>query len=454
MAHSQSRHKPAADPAGLAARRVAVDIVDDALARRLTLDAALDGEHGHEGLSSLEPRDRGFVKVLATETIRRHGQLTAALSGFLEKPLPKSAGKTKSILQVAACQILFLDVAAHAAVDTAVELAAMDRAGRHFRGLVNAVLRRIAENREAILARPDAGRINTPDWLAERWIAAFGEETAAAIMAAHLAQPPLDLTVKSDPETWAEALGGAVLPSGAGPTGAVRLAKSGDVAAMPGFSDGAWWVQDFAATLPAMLLGDVSGLRVADICAAPGGKTAQLAVAGARVTAIDRSASRMARLQGNLARLDLGAEAVVADAVEWQPGTLFDAILLDAPCSATGTIRRHPDIAWIRRESEIGRLAGLQERLLRKAIDLVKPGGTLVYATCSLEPEECEARIDAILGENLPVRRMPVEAGEIGGLSPCITAKGDLRTLPCYSPDGTDNGGMDGFFAARLVRAD
>ncbi|MCT8972375.1 RsmB/NOP family class I SAM-dependent RNA methyltransferase [Microbaculum marinisediminis] len=451
MSTPRRRQKPAREPAGLAARRIAVEIVDDALHRRQTLDAALDVEHGQAGLAALEPRDRAFVKVLATETIRRHGQIRALLSAYLDKPLPKSAGRTMAILEVGACQILFLDVPAHAVVDTAVGLAAADRAGRHFRGLVNAVLRRVAGDREALLARPDGVRATAPDWLAQRWIAAYGAETAQAIMAAHLAEPPLDLTVKSDPQGWADQLGGAALP-----TGTVRIPKAGDIAALPGFADGAWWVQDVAAALPARLLGDVAGLRVADICAAPGGKTAQLAAAGASVTAVDRSASRMARLEANLARLGLAAEPVVADAAAWEPGTRFDAILLDAPCSATGTLRRHPDIAWIRREAEIARLADLQGRLLRRAFDLVTPGGTLLYATCSLEPQECEAQISKILGSGLAIERKPIAASEIAGLGQCITPDGDLRTLPCHAPwpEGAapGDGGMDGFFAARLVR--
>ena len=438
------------EPAGLAARRVAVDIVAGALKRAQTLDAALDGEHGHSDLAKLAPRDRAFVKVLSAETLRRRGQIGVALDRFIDKPLPKSADKTSVILSVAACQILFLDVPPHAAVDTAVRLAAADRSGQHFRGLVNAVLRRVAEARDEILAMPGPGRLNTPEWLAARWTAAYGANTADAIMAAHLDEPPLDITVKSDPDTWAAALEGRVLP-----TGSIRLDKSGDVTQMAGFAEGAWWVQDAAAALPATLLGDVKGQRVVDLCAAPGGKTAQLAAAGATVTAVDRSATRMRRLQANLERLGLSAETVVADAADWNPEGSFDAVLLDAPCSATGTLRRHPDIAWIRREAEIGRLADLQGRLLRHAVELVRPGGTIVYATCSIEPEECEGRIEALLASGAPVARSKLDAGEIGGLGHCISESGDLRTLPCHAPGtGADapTGGMDGFYAARLVR--
>ncbi len=445
--------KPA--PAGLAARRIAVDIVFGALNRGQTLDAALDpqGGHekgGHEGLAGLDQRDRAFVKVLATETIRRHGQIQAALARFLDKPLPKSAQKTGTILSVGACQILFLDVPPHAAVDTAVALAANDRAGRHFRGLVNAVLRRVAAERETLAAADDPGALNTPDWLAARWRAAYGP-AAEAIMAAHLDEPPLDLTAKADPALWAERLSGTVLA-----TGTIRLAKSGDITGLPGFKDGAWWVQDAAAALPVRLMGDVAGKRVADICAAPGGKTAQLAAAGATVTAVDRSRSRMARLESNLARLGLSAETVTADAASWSPDDPFDAILLDAPCSATGTIRRHPDIAWSRTPAEIDRLAALQTRLFDHAVSLVKPGGMIVYATCSLEPEECEGVVDALIDSGAPLARHPIAAGEIGGLAQCVTAKGDLRSLPCHQPadrgEGEQAGGMDGFYATRLIK--
>ncbi|MFC3131503.1 RsmB/NOP family class I SAM-dependent RNA methyltransferase [Microbaculum marinum] len=433
---------------------MAVDIVAGALKRAQTLDAALDSEHGHPDLARLDARDRAFVKVLAAETLRRHGQIDLAIKRFLEKPLPKSAAMVNTILSVGACQILFLDVPPHAAVDTAVSLAAADRAGRHFRGVVNAVLRRIDGARDDLRAMPDPGRLNTPGWLADRWTAAYGAEVAGAIMAAHLEEPPLDLTVRSEPEVWAQRLGGTALP-----TGTVRLTGAGDVTRLAGFEDGAWWVQDVAAALPAKLLGNVQGLRVVDLCAAPGGKTAQLAAAGATVTAVDRSAARMKRLEANLARLGLAARTVVADAAEWQPDEPFDAVLLDAPCAATGTLRRHPDIAWIRRASEIGRLADLQRRLLRRAVDIVKPGGTIVYATCSLEPEECEAGVDALIDAGAPVERVPVGAGEIFGLDQCLSPAGDLRTLPAHTPvpgrdpsDRDPRGGMDGFYAARLVR--
>jgi 16S rRNA (cytosine967-C5)-methyltransferase len=241
------------------------------------------------------------------------------------------------------------------------------------------------------------------------------------------------------------------------PTGSVRTLLQGSVTMLPGFTEGQWWVQDAAAALPVHLFGDIAGKTIADLCAAPGGKTAQLAQAGARVVAVDRSSNRMARLRDNLTRLSLEAETVVADAAEWQGGInagQFDGILIDAPCTSTGTIRRHPDIGWLRQEADIAPLAALQQRLLQRAVSLLKPGGTLVYCTCSLEPEEGEQAIVAFLATESSMRRAPVDAGEVAGLSEIVSAEGDLRTLPCHLPrDEPRLGGLDGFYAARLVKS-
>ena len=237
----------------------------------------------------------------------------------------------------------------------------------------------------------------------------------------------------------------------------MRTLLQGSVTMLPGFTEGQWWVQDAAAALPARLFGDVAGKTIADLCAAPGGKTAQLAQAGARVTAVDRSPNRMARLRDNLARLSLEAETVVADAAEWHGRNRsggFDGILIDAPCTSTGTIRRHPDVGWLRQEADIAALAALQKRLLQQAVALLKPGGTLVYCTCSLEPEEGEQAIAALLAAEPAMRRVPIEAGEVAGLAEIVTAEGDLRTLPCHLPhDDPRLGGLDGFYAARLVKS-
>ena len=264
-------------------------------------------------------------------------------------------------------------------------------------------------------------------------------------------EPSLDITVKSDAPQWATRLHGETLP-----TGTVRTLLQGSVTMLPGFTEGQWWVQDAAAALPARLFGDVSGKTIVDLCAAPGGKTAQLAQAGARVTAVDRSPARMARLRDNLARLSLQADDVVTDAAEWPGGDNggYDGVLVDAPCTSTGTIRRHPDVAWLRQEGDIAALSALQKRLLQKAVALLKPGGTLVYCTCSLEPEEGEQAIAALLATEPGVRRAPVEASEVAGLGEIVTADGDLRTLPCHLPhDDPRLGGLDGFYAARLVKS-
>ncbi len=333
----------------------------------------------------------------------------------------------------------------HAAVDLSVRLAQADRRAARYGGLINAVLRRVAQSRSAALA--DQASRDTPKWLLARWIKRYGAETARAIAAANGHEPALDLTVKSEPESWAERLRGRLLP-----TGTVRTFAQGAVSMLPGFSEGAWWVQDAAAALPARLLGDVRGKAVVDLCAAPGGKTAQLAFAGALVTAVDRSPARLNRLRENMARLELQAETVAADALEWQSGPL-DAVLLDAPCSATGTVRRHPDIPWLKSEADIVALTSLQQRLLDRAVELLLPGATLVYCVCSLEPEECEDQIAALLARDKRVARTPVAAEEVAGHAKFLTADGDLRTLPPQLPDPDPRwGGLDGFYAARLTR--
>jgi 16S rRNA (cytosine967-C5)-methyltransferase len=313
------------------------------------------------------------------------------------------------------------------------------------KGLVNAVLRRIAREGQALLEGRDALRLNTPPWLWRRWEAQYGAERTRAIAASHAAEPPLDLTCKGEPEPWALRLKGRVLPGGT-----VRLAKAGPVWALPGYAEGAWWVQDLAAAWPARLLGKVEGARVLDLCAAPGGKTAQLAAAGARVTALERKASRLARLKANLVRLSLAADLRLADALAFRPEAPFAFVLLDAPCSATGTIRRHPDLPWRRKESEIGELARRQDALLEAALRLLEPGGRLVYSVCSLEREEGLERIRALLARRPGLAREPITLEDLGGLAalgPFLTPEGDFRSLPSMLEE---LGGLDGFYAARL----
>src|ERR1700722_14615518 len=383
---AKTRGKTAAkaptDPPGLAVRRIAADIVDGVLRRRRPLDEQLEGASAHPGLASLPDRDRALLRARVAVVLRRLGSLRHLLGLLLERGLPKDAPRVETALLIGAAQILFLDVPDHAAVDLAVRLVQADRSGTHFAGLVNAVLRRLAREGAARLAGLDTAVLDTPKWLMERWVAAYGEPTARAIAAVNASEPALDVTVKNDPALWAERLGGWVLP-----TGSVRLIAHGTVTALPGFAEGVWWVQDAAAALPVRLLGDVAGLRVADLCAAPGGKAAQLAAAGAHATAVDRSPARLARLEENLKRLSLSAELVCADVGEWTAEP-FDAVLLDAPCSSTGTNRRHPDVPWLKQPADIAKLTALQRRLIERAAALTKPGGAMVYCTCSLEPQE------------------------------------------------------------------
>jgi len=330
--------KPFQPVPGLAARRVAAELVDGVLRRRVPLDDLLASSGD---FAALEDRDRALTRALVGAVLRRLGSLRHLIGLFLERGLPERAPLVETALLLGAAQILLLGVPDHAAVDLSVRLVREDRRAGRFSGLVNAVLRRITREGASRLAALDRAALDTPEWLLARWTKAYGAATARAIALAHAHEPALDLTVKSDPEVWAEKLGGRVLP-----TGSIRLISHGAVTALPGFAEGAWWVQDAAAALPARLFGDVRGLRIADLCAAPGGKTAQLAAAGAIVTAVDRAPGRLQRLADNLARLSLTAELVCADVADWRAPP-FDAVLLDAPCSSTGTIRRHPDLPWL-----------------------------------------------------------------------------------------------------------
>jgi 16S rRNA (cytosine967-C5)-methyltransferase len=439
------------EPPGLPARRAAADILDGVLRRGRPLDELLDTA-APPALAKLAERDRALVRALVGMVLRRLGTLRHLLGLFLERGLPPNAPRLETVLLLGAAQILWLDVPDHAAVDLAVRLAAADPRAMHFSGLVNAVLRRIAREGAGRLAGLDPVALDTPDWLWRRWSEAYGAETARAIAAVHAVEPALDLTVKDDPSAWAARLGGRVLP-----TGTVRLRPHGPVRALPGYQEGAWWVQDAAAALPARLLGDVRGLIVADLCAAPGGKTAQLAAAGARVLAVDRAHARLDRLASNLARLNLAAEIVAADIatadVTTWPASAFDAVLLDAPCSSTGAIRRHPDVPWRKRPQDIAALADLQHGLLARATELTKPGGLLVYCVCSLEPEEGTAIAADALARDARLRRRPIFPAEVGGIEGIVTPEGDLRTLPCHLGDPDPRmGGLDGFFAARFER--
>jgi len=426
--------------AGTASRTVALDLLQAVLRRRRPLDQALAESRG---LVELPLRARAFARALVATTLRRLGTIDRVLARLIERPLPARAATVTDLLRLGVCQLLFLRTPAHAAVDSTVALVGR-RGDAGLKGLSNAVLRRIARDADRLLPDVEDPEADTPEWLWLSWVGAYGAATAAAIAAAHRADPPLDLSVRDDPAGWAARLGGRLLP-----TGSIRLDSTAMIEELPGFAAGQWWVQDAAAALPARLLGDVAGRRVIDLCAAPGGKTAQLALAGAEVIAVDRAAARLKRVTDNLMRLGLVATTVAADATQWHPPTPAEAVLLDAPCSATGTVRRHPDIPWLKTPEDVATLAVLQDRLLAAAVDMTAPGGLLVYCTCSLQPEEGPARIAALLAAGAPVARLPVDPAEIGNLPELVTREGDLRTLPCHL---SEDGGLDGFYACRLRR--
>jgi 16S rRNA (cytosine967-C5)-methyltransferase len=404
-------------------RFIVLDLLDAVLTQKRLLDEALD-QDGR--LSRLADRDRAFVRLLVAVILRRMGQLDEVIGRCLEKDLSPKAGRVRNMLRLGACQLLFLDTPPHAAISTTVDLAKHSSLAG-FAKMINAVLRRLDREGRAWVAEQDAARLNTPAWLWESWIETYGPDTARAIAEAHLREAPVDITVAKDPSLWVERLDAQLLPGGS-----LRRKAGGDVALLPG-----------------KLMGPVKGKRVADLCAAPGGKALQLAVMGADVTAVDRSAKRMLRFRRNLERLKLAATIVEADAAAWIPSTPFDAVLLDAPCSATGTMRRHPDGLRLKRPGDVAALADQQQALLKAAAAMTKPGGILVYCVCSLEPQEGEAQIAKLLQSDAAVERMPITKDEVPGLEMALTAEGDVRTLPHYA---AEIGGVDAFFIARLKR--
>jgi 16S rRNA (cytosine967-C5)-methyltransferase len=413
-------------------RTIALELLQAVLEQHLAFDQVLET---HAGLGRLESRDRAFVRLLVATVLRHLGTLDHAIDSGLKKPdIPLIA---REVLLLGLVQLRYLQTPPHAAISTTVGL--LDRRAPGLKGLVNAVLRRW-ETLEFV----EHPEVNLPEWLWQRWIEAYGIETAGGIAEALLAEPPLDLSGRDDGPKWAAELQAQELP-----LGTLRRAVAGPVHELPGYTEGAWWVQDLAASLPVKLLGEVRGKTVYDLCAAPGGKTMQLAAAGGIVTAVDRSGGRLKRLRENLARTKLTANIVEADAALWQPPELADAIILDAPCSATGTIRRHPDIPWLKSDDDVAKLAALQTRLLAHAATLLKPDGILIYCTCSLEPEEGERQMDRFAVGNPLLIPDPIQAGELPGLETLLNARGEVRALPSHLPE---YGGIDGFFIARLRR--
>ena len=426
-------------------RFAAFALLQAVLRKKQVLDEAMEIL---PALKALEKRDRAFVHMLVATALRRLGQVDAVIKACLDKPQELKAD-AHDVLRLGAVQILFMATPPHAAVDTMVDLAASLNTTQPFKGLINAVLRRLTREGQDLLTKQDAARLNTPDWLWLCWRKAYGVALARQIAEAHLGEAFPDITVKANAskETegrWAKKLGARLLP-----TQSLRLDGLTPIAELPGFQEGKWWVQDAAAALPVKLLGDVHGRHVVDLCAAPGGKTMQLAAMGARVTAVDRSAKRLERLKDNLERSKLEAEIVCRDALAYAPETKADLVLLDAPCSTTGTIRRHPDVVRLKGIEDVTRMADLQRRLLDYTVNKVlAPGGTLVYAVCSLQPEEAEQQIGELLHRHPALNRVPLKPDEVPGTAGFISPAGDLRCLPCHWPEW---GGIDGFYAARLT---
>lgn len=427
------------DKPGLAARIAATRILAAVLEKKTSLDGMLDSENGNPVYRALSLADRALVRAIVNSALRHLPRIETALSMLLDGPLPQGARSLHHVLVVGAAQMLYLDVPDHSAVDLAVEQAHRDPRNRRFVKLVNAVLRRLGREK-ADIEKAVASVPVLPDWFHARLVSAYGNEVAQRISEAQLTPSSIDLTIKADPTLWAEKLGGTLMPNGS-----VRLGEfEGQIPSLEGFAEGAWWVQDLAASMPVRLMGDIAGKRVADLCAAPGGKTAQLALAGANVTALDQSGNRLRRLRENLDRLGLRAETVEANMLKYQPEQLFDAVLLDAPCSSTGTLRKHPDVCWTKDENDISKLAALQGQMLRHALTLVGPGGLVVFSNCSLDPSEGEAMIAEVLAENPGVERVAVRPEDWPGMEAAISPSGDLRTTPDMF------GGVDGFFSSVL----
>lgn len=443
-------HQRRYDKPGLSSRQAASKLLSAIIDKKTSMDGLLDLKGGNPAYLDLTDQDRLLVKAILLSTLRNYQIIEKFLDHLLEKPLPSGAVSLRHILRIGAAQILYLDVPDHSAVDLAVEQANIDPRNRRFANLVNAILRRMAREKDKMLPKLGEKTAMLPDWYAKKLSKSYGFNRARGMMALMSKPAPIDITVKSDADAWAEKLGGTKLTDWS-----IRLDKlEGPLQSLQGFDDGDWWVQDVAASLPARLFGDLKGKRVIDLCAAPGGKTAQLILAGADVTALDRSKSRLNRLNENLERLKLSAHTEISRMEKYETEDLYDMALLDAPCSSTGTIRRHPDVVWTKDADDIGYLSGVQKGLLEHAITLVKPGGLIVFSNCSLEPDEGEEMVTKFVADNSDeVELLPVDPHLCQGFETAITDEGFVRTTPDFCINENEElQGADGFFAAILLK--
>lgn len=429
------------DPA-LASRLVALALLEDVLVRKRALDHALAGS---DEFAALSVRDRAFVRMMVTTCLRRMGQVDDLVSLAMDNKGPATPPTLQNILRLGATQIAFMDVPDYAIVNCGVEMAVAAGLSRA-KGLVNAVLRRVIVEGRDWFIRQDEAKLNLPAWLMKIWTHDYGARVAQEIAQASLSEAPLDISVKNEDERahWAQTLNATILPSGT-----LRRTAGGNVTELPGFADGMWWVQDAAAALPVKLLGHIKGRTVIDMCAAPGGKTMQLAAKGAQVIALDRSMQRLKVLEENLQRVRLGDQVKVdaADASVWRSPAPIEMMIIDAPCTATGTIRRHPDVLHLKGENDMKRMMDAQARLLNNAARMLAPGGVMIYCTCSLQKDEGERQVEKLLVAHKNIKRDPVRPQELGEIKGIITTEGDVRVLPFHL---ATYGGMDGFFVSRL----
>ncbi|MEM7289136.1 MAG: transcription antitermination factor NusB [Pseudomonadota bacterium] len=438
-----SKSKP-----GMAPRLVATTLLTRVIDDNRNLDALCDGQHGLKEFLSLAEADRALARAIGITALRNRTRIETAIGKVVNRPPPKNARFLIHSLHVAAAQILFMNVPESAAVDLAVSAIGSDRRTSRFRGFANAVLRKLASGKT--IFENDTQKVSPfPRWLEKALRKDFGADKLAKVGESVANPPLLDITVKSNPHDWAEKLGGLVLPNES-----VRLLSNQSVTGLNGYAAGEWWVQDAAAAIPATLVKPKTGKNVLEICAAPGGKTAQLVHAGYTVTALDISTPRLKRLEENLNRLQLEASLVEADILHWENDKKYDAVLLDAPCSSTGTMRRHPDVIWTRSSEDVSELAALQLAMVKKAAGFVKPGGQLIFSNCSILKEEGEDLVAGLVKSGFELSLVPLKKEEVFGMSDLINGQGVLRSLPYQMEisEKPEASGMDGFFACKFIR--